>query len=900
MRTISSNLLTAQRSQHPHAYVRMVVTEPVSPYTVYTFDTAGYSGALKRIVNVNDYEEVYGGAATIRLANYDQYFTAKDLHGWKVELSYGFRVSTGPDVYEWSTVRTLFVWSQEDDSSGKNAYTDLNCLDYWWQIAANETLSAGEQIEGELTDSMNFVMGETITGSPSGATGILVGVGFDKILVTAISGTFVGDTSASGAGGGSITISAVTAVVAASGASANKTTTIENIINAVLPGSLNGVSVDEDDPNNTVTTYMPLLVTDPNESARNIIAQLLQMTQCGARLEDDDYLHILYLDTTDAAQETYNSVHAHYVQVRERAVIMPNAVLFLDKMPDALGNAPTYSGTAQHDESVALLGSFPTTQVNPSITADGDVPGGAERFAKNWIAQEVAAAFQGSVTAPMNIRQELYDMVQVEDDRSGITVKGRVGRIDRLFTYGKFQITIRLGGIASDYTGVPGWEDLPTDIKGVTELPAPPTLVDWSKIPWETILPSAIQGFDLEGIDFSAPDWDTVAWTSGYIRFFDGTSQAILAGNTGNLSSADIYNIWFDLADASPNVLKVGTEAQYLAAWTENVGLLCICQRSLSGTAIKANFIPSRGKMPLITPDRIDMTGTANYDFGGGTYYKALFNNQVSAGHIYLSSATYYASETYNIAGKEYAIKRQSSAPTGSYDYLWWDTTTYVMYRWNGTAWETMKGEWYNKTGVLIDSTKGIRLYGQDMAFGTFANESDARAGTNWKTKMDSSGRIVGASGAVWIDDYGFTIKGLSSTDLRLRFLNNSSVMDGAIYLDDAGHFVVGARNTGRDLYLLATGTGAEIAISCQGQVTIQSVNDMVFVQASVGLIVNGGWLDLHTYSTPFKPYVVNNGSQPTINDLEMRMWVEYATGDVYLMYRNDAWAGGTVKVKLT
>lgn len=673
MRTLSAGLLAAQKSATVTPYVKVVITEPVSPYTTYTFDTHAIDGAEKRILPIEHYEEPYGGAATIRLANYDQYFGAKNLKGWQVTLGFGAkcwawvsptghtdpdnawsdeasaydddlntyastfsvvyylelsRAATScskvrlnaltadnvqgyinPDVdvdvyynsawhnihsgtitkqtwaeidigstqtvtgvrvkfnqsgdflvgylyevaliipaseglvtYEVSNVAPLFVWSQRDVSYGGVLATELLCLDLWWQIAANMVILAGEKIHGTITNANDFKIDEVITSTPAGATGVLIGVSYDSILVTSVNGTFAGKTSAAGATG-SIVISSVDTVTYASGYASSKTVTIKDIITALLPSSVDGVVLDSDDPDNTVNTYKPLLETAVGSMARTIIRQLFQMTKCGGRIENDSKLHILYLDVDAEADYTYQTDHVFWYQMRERAVIMPNAVLFVDILPDNLGNVPTYSGTSKHQASVDLIGEFSTIETNPSIEANGDVAGGAERFAKAWIHQRVAEAYQGAVRAPMHCGQELYDMVSIVDSRSGVTVTGRVGRIDRRYRPGLYEIELRLGGIISEYNAIPGWDSLDSDIKDLT------SSTDTIKIePFPPIsgwIPAGQQAY-IADIDFTSVDYNHISWTAGNVKFADGRIQAVTTTGSPLLLTAThyLYIIW--------------------------------------------------------------------------------------------------------------------------------------------------------------------------------------------------------------------------------------------------------------------------------------------------------------------------------------------------------------------
>ena len=118
----------------------------------------------------------------------------------------------------------------------------------------------------------------------------------------------------------------------------------------------------------------------------------------------------------------------------------------------------------------------------------------------------------------------------------------------------------------------------------------------------------------------------------------------------------------------------------------------------------------------------------------------------------------------------------RGTSPPADTSKLWFDTATALMKAYVAGAWKVLEGEWYLKSGVLIDATKGIRLYGKDMAFGTFANETDARAGTNWQTKMGSDGKIYAGAGDIILDTSGITIKG------QALYLNYGATNKGWLY----------------------------------------------------------------------------------------------------------------------
>lgn len=537
MRTLSAELTTAQQAKAVTPYLKAVVTDGV---TTYTFDNLGIDGADRRIRSVEGIEEPYGGNAVIRLKNSDQYFAAKNLKGWNVTFGWGAKVN---GTYEVSNVAPLFVLNQKDTSLEGELVTELQCLDYWWKIAYTMVVRAGKRLTGTITTG--FVLGELVTGAPSGATGRLVEVGSGSIIVTSVTGTFAAGDDVTGAVGSCNDVTAVDTITGGAGTDYGRNETILTILKAIVPASILDVILDSDDPDNTINTYQPLLLTEVGVSARQIIRQLLQLSKCVGRLEDDSKLHILYPDPAAAVDYTYQTDHVFWYQLRERAAILPNKVLFVNHMPGSVPEGEEqFSGVAQDDDSVTLLGELADIQINATIQSDAD----AVRFATAWIAQRVTEAYQGAVRAPMNCGQELYDQVRIIDSRSGVTITGRAGRIVRRYLAPinspehVYEIEVTLGGIVSvaGLIGGPGTLDM--DLQDLTTNTLPEKVIP-KTMSWQ--LPVSYQSY-IADIDFTSVDYQTISWTAGVVRFADGREQAVTnTGSPKTLTAAHyMYVIW--------------------------------------------------------------------------------------------------------------------------------------------------------------------------------------------------------------------------------------------------------------------------------------------------------------------------------------------------------------------
>ena len=698
MRTLDNELITKQQSASKVPYMRISFTDGVDTYTYTTRD-----GTNRIVGRIEQWEEPYAGVAIVRLKNHDGHFTALDLEGFAVTVGWGYELTGSPGSTWYANAADMKVLMQRDISYSGECLTEFYCVSPWAAISQNCIMQGGKKLSGVIVGT--FELAEAVTNG-DGASGRVAAVGTDWIVVTRVSGTFADtETATGGTSGATLVIAGTPAdnygiLVYAAGE-----TTTEARIEA-LTGKT--VDVDEDDDLGSMADT-PALSVDVGTSNRLVIRRMLLRSKCGMRFENDGHFHVLYLDTTDAAQYEFDSAHAFFLDIRERALIMPNTVYVVSGLLD-VQNVPAYIGTANDATSVTKLGTIVAPfQVDPDAASQADV----DNRAVAWIAQQLAEANQGVIEAPMECGLEVYDMVQVVDSRLNATSKGRIGRVERIYEpqQGIYAVHLRLGSLYSEPGAMnTGPGSIESDLKDLTSNlnRTPPTI---PFVNWALVLPKAIQGYQ-HNITFTASDYDTVAWSSGTVKFYDGTTQAVAAGNTGNLATASIYYIYFDLEDANPNVLKSTTD--YQSVMTEKTGLVCMVQRA-SDAAMLATVIPSYGKTPLITADIINMTGIKEWDFGGGLKLQAILDTQIQAGYIHVSADTSFASG-YDPTGKEVAVHRGSSAP-GDTSLLWFDTTTGQMKAYVGAAWVVLEGEWYDKSGVVISANSGIDIYGTDMAF---------------------------------------------------------------------------------------------------------------------------------------------------------------------------------------
>lgn len=530
MRTLDAALTTAQQASSRTPYLRIYFDDRDS--TTYTFTT---KDSTNRIRYIEQWEEPYAGVTVIRLNNYDGYFTAKDLRGYSVSIGWGYDLGGSPDSTWYSNAATMKVLMQRDTSFEGELYTEFYCISIWGEIEQDYVFEGGKKLTGTISGT--FEIGELVTGAPSGATGRCAAIAGNYIVITRESGTFAASDTCTG-GTSSATISGISAPTTNYGIlvyDAGDTATSARL--ASLTGLT--VDVDEDDDLSSMADT-PRLEVAVGTSVRQVIRRILLRTKCGMRYENDGHMHVLYLDTSDAAQYSFNETHAFYMNLRERAIIIPNTVYFVSGLVDTR-NAPAYIGTANDSTSVNAIGTIVAPiQIDPDAASQDDV----DNRAAAWIAQRVAEAYQGQIVAPMECGLEVYDMVQAVDGRMNVTAKGRIGRIERVFdpVEGIYETRLNVGSLYS----APGAMDVgpdsrDNDLRDLTSNldPLPPRRAD-EVYPWQ--LGPALLPYTID-ITFTITDDDDISWGAGTVTFADKSTQAI-ASSSLNLANGNPYYLY--------------------------------------------------------------------------------------------------------------------------------------------------------------------------------------------------------------------------------------------------------------------------------------------------------------------------------------------------------------------
>ena len=661
MRTLGAGLLAAQRTSGKPA----------------TYLTVGGVDYASRAEKGRHIERPYGGRATILLENSDKSITT-DYRGEKVVIGYGFEGDGN------SKAAPLWVLTQQDVSYEGEVAVQLECIDIWLKLSLLRIVAGGGvQLDGTIAGS--FQPGMKVTGQTSGATATVIYTGDGYIAVSNVAKTFsTGETVQSDVYS---TIQIVVTGTSNFGGGSppcwNGDKTILEIIQQLTSGV---VTVVLDSSDGVVDVYKPNYETVNNARVLDIIMDLMAKTTCAIRAENDDDLHVLDITSAPGSPDyTYDTDHSFFSNLRDTSSILPNRIIVVSAVPSTTGMT-TYTGSAVDAAAKARFGIWITLVITANVTSDAE----ADQVAASMLSRVQMEATRGTIEVPMNCGQELFDYPRIDDNRADIDYQGRIGSLEHIWEPGTYRLIIGLGNLA-------GGERLPPEDDYPLPNIIPEVVPGVQVVPTSWVIPAAIQGFHHD-LHFVADDYNTVSWESGTIKFYDGTEQSIDSGSY-NIPNALVHYIYFDLDDASPEVLK--TTSDYLSVMSVKTGVVCMTQRG-SSSEVSATVIPSYGKEPLLTPDVIYITGEGV----GGDKLSTL----IYAGSIHLRRST-----------------------------------------------TEFENEWYRESGVEIDARHGINIYGEDNAFTT----RRTRTGTI-QCKVDSHGRIVAGAGDVILDQYGISIYGES------------------------------------------------------------------------------------------------------------------------------------------
>jgi len=459
--------------------------------------------------------------------------------------------------------------------------------------------------------------------------------------------------------------------------------------------------------------------------------------------------------------------HPFFAKALKQTLVTPNKIVVRSRTDDE----DQYSGEATNAESYALM---PKVEYFETYLTSNDQ---AEDIAEAKLAMSEMWSKAGSVRVPMNLAQEPFDYIRVVDSREGDERVGNIGRLTRHYsvspqgrqssrwemvaTFGDWQcvrkalanLNISSDDLQNSFTRLYVKnlyaEHIQADSLDLVWLD-PDNTIDLSKI-GDTLdhLPDGEQYARVKSVHLDAEGGLKLDENVWYQPGYDpSTKEKGIAKQATAPADPQLDDFWLDTS-VTPNLWKRWNGSAWVKATPAN-------QDDLPNGALYR-----RCKSTAVTTDGIVVLDNVQV----GTY-GLVKSTGIRAGQIRLDSC--YGDMDDIDQGQTWGSIRLACMDGNGYLEL--NSNTKV------------NGEWYNNTGVLIDSSKGIRLYGTDMAFGTFANVSDVRAGTNWKCKVDANGAIVAGAGNVLLNSSGITVKGA-----KLTLQDSGGGHGGTLYVDTSG-----------------------------------------------------------------------------------------------------------------
>lgn len=603
----------------------------------YVYAKVGDTDYTPRVKYLRQTEKPFGGIGYMVLSNHDKSISA-DMRGDMVRVGWGYKIG---ESQEYSFAPPMWVLRQQGVSLEGKLTVEMELIDIWGKLSLIRVIGGGGvKLTGALEGS--WTSGYKVTGGTSGATGTVLRVGDGYLAVVRVDGAFTTETVTYDLDSDiKIVVSAVDDYAGGAPPRWAGTKTYLEIIQDLTDGIVD-VVLDSSDGRIDNGSDSPFFETENNTPISDIIQELISRTKCGIRAQDDDGVCKLHIFDASDAPETphyaYDTDHAFIKDVNDISCVLPNQVI-VAWGEFGLSDITAYYGYKKDDAAIARFG----VEVSQLLTIEVDSDSDAEDIADAKLNRIQKEATRGSVIAPMNCGQELFDYIKVTDTRAGVENYGWIGTIDRYWNpegmahdYDEdhpYRVEIALGNLTSKaISTLPAYPLPPVPTPSPTPGTGTPILVPFH-------YPASIQGY-VHNIEFTAVDWDTVSWSSGIIQFYDGTSHSVY-GSSIQLYSDEVVYIYFKLTAG-----WLQSTTNYLYNCDLDTGLVCIVQRGRADGGegvpeIKATVLPSSGKMPLICADHIHMSGITMDDISDGGqgegHFKRVSATDVKAGNIKLT-----------------------------------------------------------------------------------------------------------------------------------------------------------------------------------------------------------------------------------------------------------------------
>ena len=709
-----------------------------------------HSGVDERVVSVSTQELPLGGQYTVIIDNSDEALNAKDYKGQVASITWGFI------GYNGSPMCKLWVDTQDFVSQEGQLLLKLTFLDAWGMMSKMTGQPYGSYWNypwQDLTYLGTLTLPNSTTLLPTD-------------LKTKINSHY--------------------------------SKTIQQIADSVVDDAFRDIA-----GNPTIDIVWTDLASDTNlnnasikptvsaNDPRNLVNSAMAASKSYLLWKYDGNFHQVTPDA-HAQVYTYTNGTYHFGDEDTHQVVTPNRVIvwYIKKTGNSPDDTPpnwTWDcKTAVNGASYTLLGYYVDVQYNTDFELiDTLTATQAQAKADALMAQIVLSNSTGTLTAPMHCSQELFDLVGISDDRytvpKGLT--GYVFGILREYDRGVYKVTLQLGGTVTGYTPPGGTGVVIVKPPPPLPMPDPPA----PTVTWDSILPKAIQGYD-STVVFTSASRTTITWTAGTLKFYDGTTQTIDSSTTSyggayTIPGAGVYYGYFNLNAATKSKIYFCLQSDYAGTYmTQYTDILVVVEQG-SSTYISATVLPSKGKIPLITADHISMNGIIQGSDTSGNAYGMILTTDIQGGHIKLTSSTVCSGWTLDNVpnGTSYSLVLATDVSSGHI---------------NLTSSTVKTGNWYDASGVSIDATTGIHIYGTDSAFTTSATK-----GGTVQCKVDSTGAIIAGAGKVKLDATGLTIK-----EGVIYFLDSNSVNCGVLFGETGSGLMLQSLNSKNLILKSATG----------------------------------------------------------------------------------------------
>jgi hypothetical protein len=753
MRTLDSALTAAQLKTSIQPAVKIVLTYGETTYTI----------EEDRIKDIKGFESPWHYYAKgVVLDNSDKYFNDIDLKGYQAVIHRG-AVTTAGKKYSYGAPLKV-VWQEFDDSPGK-----LTCI--------LNMLGIPDLMElDEASD-------DYLPASDDAAT--------VKELLTAIAGA---------------------------------------TLDCYDHCTAYTISWDNDEDDDDLLNFAPADSFRIYVKGSRLAAfrRVLEYCNCTARFEDDGKIHIL-IPTTSGTDYDYeyslSSGHPFLNRAYRQSLVIPNKIVVESQKDDD----PQYTGSATSATSYALLPKvkYYRTRLDSNDTATA--------IAEALLARAELEAELGTADALMNCGAEVHDYVSVADAiREDKTRTGNIGWLEwhvnpergiyhLKFGFGAPPITRHTkelysalqaeAGVAFDrlyakdayienlsITNLDavwidpetGYVDLSQIGDTLDNLPDGETYIKWKSLHLDATgvfldsntfyhlrLPGSAVARVWKSTD--APDdpvegdlWLDTNDTPNVVKRYDGEDwQELPADDVADLErgiiirevktaalTADglvlVSELYGGLADMSGDLDDITDGSTYhrvqsAALSAEGLVLLDQTVEGTYGRILSADITAGHVKLSECYGD-ID-------DIANGTYGKVL-TTDISAGHIKLSETVGDLDDVDN--GSSYGKLLLTDLSSGHLKL-----TTNV----------SAVGKWYSASGVSINASSGINIWGTANALTTRATET----GTI-QCYVGADGKIYAGAGTVALSSAGILVKGA-----KLTLQDSNGANSANLYINTSG-----------------------------------------------------------------------------------------------------------------